>query len=61
MYSAPILTKPVSDLNASKAKNKGIKAQEHPTGAHLCKVLNLYGKNVMKQAGTLDDACEREV
>ena len=59
MYSAPLTTKSVSELNKEKVKNKNKTVQEHSAGRHICQIIDEYGRTVMRQVGTLDDACER--
>ena len=61
MYESPLLTKMVSELNEENKNKKEESIINSETGKHICKILNLYGKNVPKQAGALDDVCEREV
>ena len=60
MYSKPIFFATVTELGRKAVRAKGQLA-DHPSGKHICGILEKYGKTVRKQAGTLDDVCEREV
>lgn len=60
MYSKPIFFATVSELGRKAAKTRGELA-DHSSGKFICNILEKYGKEVRKQAGTLDDVCEREV
>lgn len=61
MYEGVLETKYVSELNLINSKRKDEAVRKTETGIHICKTLAHYGKSVAKQAGTLDDICEREV
>lgn len=60
MYSKPLFFSTVSELGRESARRRGELA-DHPSGVFIIKILDKYGKTVKKQAGTLDDVCEREV
>lgn len=49
----------IAEISKAIIKNKQEEEIYHFTGKHLCEVLEKYGKNVAKQAGALDDVCER--
>jgi len=51
----------IAALNKKMASSKSADQQIHESAQYIIKTMDKYGKNVMKQAGTLDDVCEREV
>jgi hypothetical protein len=59
MYEHGIEKTTVSKLNQKIANSLGENYVNTSSGLHINKVLNTYGENVVKQAGTLDDVCER--
>jgi hypothetical protein len=61
MYSKPLLFATVSQLGRKTRQTKDSSLVNSETGNYICDLLDKYGKTVIKQAGTLDDVCEREV
>lgn len=59
MYEHGMEKTTVSKLNKKIADLLGENYVNTSSGLHINKVLNTYGENVVKQAGTLDDVCER--
>jgi hypothetical protein len=59
MYEHGMEKTTVSKLNQKIADSLGENYVNTSSGLHINKVLNTYGENVVKQAGTLDDVCER--
>lgn len=57
MYEHAIEKTTVSKLNQRIVDSLEKKYIDTNSGQHIREVLNNYGQNVIKQAGTLDDVC----